>query len=146
VTVSQGQKVNRKRPSVYLTFQGFVKKTADEAYPSEGARLILHNNTQWPIQYGKWLDPALRDDVAMIYTIELEAGCRDDRMHVDVVTRGELLSGKTVSFVIPRENLPKKSEIYVEFNFSWELSKGERVRHEAVHRAYFLSSDLPPWP
>src|SRR5947208_12639780 len=122
VTVSHAQKINRNHPSVYLTFDGFVKKTADEAYASKGARLVLHNNTKWPIQYGKWLDPVLHDDVAMIYTIELEPGCRDDRKHVDVMIRGELLSGRTVSFVVPKEDLPKNSEIYCDFNYHLEFN------------------------
>ena len=81
----------------------------------------------------------------MIYTIELETGCRDTRRHLDVVTGGKLLPGKTVSFTVPQEDFPKDSEIFVEFDFSWELVKGERVRNEAVHRAYFFSNDLH-WP
>ena len=55
VNTCQGQKLNPKRPGVYLTFSEFVAKT--NTHPSQGARLVLHNNTKWPIQYGKWLDP-----------------------------------------------------------------------------------------
>jgi hypothetical protein len=143
---SQGQKITQKRPSVYLTFQGFVKKTASEADPSDGARMLLHNNTRWTILYGEWLERALPGDVAMIYTVELENGCMGGKRHFDVVTVGKLLPGKSVSFTVPREDFPKNSEIFVEVDYSWELVKGERVRNEAVHRTYFLSSALPAWP
>jgi hypothetical protein len=145
MTASQAQKLNTKRPSVFLSFGEFVKKTADVAYPSEGARLVLHNNTRWPIYYQKNYDPTA-GAASIIYIIELEDGKRDVRNRVDVVSTGKLMPGKTLSFVVPRRDFPRGSEIYVEFNFSWELDQGERVRREAVHRAYFLSSDLPSWP
>src|ERR1051326_9195246 len=37
------QKLDRKRPSVYITFNGFIAKTQGN-YLSQGARLLLHNN------------------------------------------------------------------------------------------------------
>jgi hypothetical protein len=143
---TQGQKINSKHPGVYLTFQRFVEKTASEAYPSEGARLVLHNNTRWPIYYGKWLEPALPGDIAMIYNLELEDGSIALRRHVEVVTSGKLLPGTTVSFTVPREDFPKSSKIFIRFDFSWELSHGERDSNEAVHRAYFRSNQLLDWP
>jgi hypothetical protein len=139
-------KDQHEAPWRYLTFQGFVKKTASEAHPSEGARLVLHNNTRWPIYYGKWLEPTLPRDVAMGYVMELEDGCFAVRRHVDVVTTGRLSPGKAVSFTVPREDFSKISRIYVEFDFSWELDQGERDNDEAVHRAYFRSNQLPRWP
>jgi len=145
MTASQAQKIDKKRPSLYITFGEFVKKTADVAYPSEGARLVLHNNTRWPIYYRKDYDPTA-GGASIIYIIELEDGKRDVRNHVDVVSTSKLMPGKTLRFVVPRRDFPRGSEIYVEFNFSWELDHGERVRRESVHRAYFLSSNLPPWP
>jgi hypothetical protein len=143
---TQGQKIDRQHPGVYLTFQRFVKKTADEAYPTEGARLVLHNNTRWPIFYGKWIEPVLPRDIAMAYMIETEAGCFAGGRHVDVVTSGLLSPGRTVSFTVPRGDFPKNTRIYVEFGFSWELDHGERDSDEAVHRAYFRSNQLPRWP
>ena len=124
-----------------------MKKTASEAHPSQGARLVLHNNTRWPIRYGEWMEPALPGDVAVIYTTELDTRCLDRiSRHLDVVTEGKLLPGKSVNFTVPQEDFPKYSQLFVEFDFSWELSKGERLRDEVVHRAYFLSIDLPRWP
>ena len=146
VSPSQSQKLNPKLPAVYITFKELVNKTASEANPSKGARLVLHNNTRWSIRYGEWLEPALPGDVALIYTLELEDGRLAPSRHLDVVTRGKLLPGKTITFTVPREDFPKNSQLFVEFDFSWELSKGERLRDEAVHRAYFLSIDMPRWP
>ena len=145
VNASQGQKINPKLPSVYLTFREFVPKTSTQ--PSQGARLVLHNNTRWPLRYGEWLEPTPPGDSAIIYTTEVENGCfGETRRHLDVVTERKLLPGKTVTFTVPREDFPPYSKIFVEVGFLWELVKGERVRDEVVHRAYFLSIDLPRWP
>ena len=146
VSMAKGQKVNSRLPSVYLTFSGFVKRIGDATHQLEGARLVLHNNTRWPIIYREWLDPVLSGDVPMGYTVELADGSFTGRKHVDVVTSGTLLPGKTVSFVVPKEDLPEASKVYVEFEFSWELDEGKTVTDEVVHRAYFRSRDLPTWP
>jgi hypothetical protein len=144
---AQAQKINRSQPSVYLTFKEFVKRTASEAHPSEGARLVLHNNTRWPVYYGEWLESTLPGDAALIYNIEMaEDGCFVPRRHIDVVTKGKLMPGRSVSFTVPREDFPKGSLISVMFNFSWELVREERLPKEARHRTYFNSSDLPDWP
>jgi len=141
----QAQKIATRQPGVYLTFDKFVAQTVG-SNPSQGARLVLHNNTRWPIVYGEWMEPAMVGDVALIYTVELENGCMGGRKHIDVVTGGKLLPGKSVSFTVPREDLVKGSAIFIEFNYSWEMVKGERVRDEVVHRSYFIISDLPRWP
>ena len=146
VNATVAQKLNPKRPSVYLTFRDFVAKTPDPAYPSQGARLALHNNTRWPIYYTGHYDPTVAAE-QIIYIIELANGQRDPRTYVDVVRSGiKIMPGKSLIFTVPRGDFPKDSQIYVEFNFSWEVRDGDTVRDETVHRAYFLSSDLPPWP
>jgi hypothetical protein len=146
--IALAQKIDRKRPGVYITFKEFVKKTAAEVNPMEGARLVLHNNTRWPIYYGTWYEPVLPGDVAMIYNIQMaENGCYDIRMHVDVVNRGnKLLPGKTVSFTVPRGDFPKGSNIFLLFEYAWELDQDNRFPGEADHRAYFISGHLPQWP
>lgn len=80
----------------------------------------------------------------MIYNIESGAdGCNIGRRHLDVVTGGRLMPGRSVSFTVPREDFPEGSKIYVRFVFSWELDNDHEFPGEAEHRAYFYSSDLP---
>src|SRR5690348_13459735 len=76
MTVSQGQKIDRKRPSVFISFDSFVKKKAAPGHPSEAARLILHNNTRWPIYYEKNYDPMVGAG-SIIHVIEFVDGKRD---------------------------------------------------------------------
>jgi hypothetical protein len=137
-----GQRLNAKRPSVYITFKEFIDKTPDPAYPSQGARLLLHNNTRWPIHYVEHYDPTVAG-AQISYIIELADGRRDERMYTSVVFGRKLMPGKTLSFVVPRGDLPEGSQIYVTFYFSWEEYRG---RYEPDHRAYFLVSRLPAWP
>ena len=143
--ISYAQKINRKLPSVYISFKEFIAKTPDPAYPSQGARLLIHNNTRWPIVYRTHYDPTVAG-AAVIYIIEKQDGSREERSYVDDVSSGKLMPGRTLSLIVPRENFPEHSQINVEFNFLWEFSNDDRVRDEAVHRAYFLSSNLPTWP
>lgn len=143
--VTVAQKLNTKRPSVSITFKEFIEKTQG-AYTSQGARLLLHNNTRWPIYYSKDYDPIV-EGAQVIYIIERADGCQEIRKHVDVVMRfNKLPPGRTLSFVVPRGDFLKDGVVYIEFHFSWELHGGETVRREALHRAYFISNDLPPWP
>jgi hypothetical protein len=143
-TSVDAQKLNSKRPSVYITFEDFDEKTQG-AHPSQGARLLLHNNTRWPVHYYMHYDPVIAAG-QIAYVIELADGQRDERTYSGVILGGKLMPGKTLTLVVPRGNFPKGSQIYVEFNFSWELPGGDAIRNETVHRAYFLSNDLPPWP
>jgi len=144
--VAVGQRLNKKRPSVYLTFKEFVPRTSDENDRSKGVRLVLHNNTKWPISYGSWPEPVLKGDVSIVYIIQLETGCRVIRRHVDVITRGTLLPGNSISFVVPHDDFQNGSQIYVEFEFAWELEQGRSLPKGTSHRAYLFSHELPPLP
>jgi hypothetical protein len=134
------------QPGVQITFEEFVSKTPDPAYSSQGARLVLHNNTQWPIHLGKHYDPTVAGE-SIIYTIELADGTIDERKYVDVTRDDILMPRKTMSFLVPREDFPKGSKIYVEFAFPWDyVPPQENIGDQTVHRAYFRAADLPPWP
>jgi len=141
--VTLAQKLNPKRPSVYLTFKEFIAKTPDPAYPSQGARLTVHNNTRWPIYFWEHYDPTVAGAQIAYNIIDVTNGCRIERMYSDVVFHRKLAPGKTLDFVVPRGDFPAHSKIYVPFYFSFEEFAG---RKEPEHQADFLPSELPPWP
>ena len=144
---SQAQKLQSELPSIYITFKEFVKDGSGMACPSGCARLMLHNNTRWPIYYATAYDPTV-EGAAITYIIELQDGSRDVRNHVDQVMRNNrLMPGKTLSFVVPKTDFPDKSKIYIDFRFSWEVIPAKKnIGDQAVHRAYFRANDLPDWP
>lgn len=145
VNSSQAQKIDKKRPSVYITFQRFVEKTPDPAYPSEGAQFLLHNNTRWPIYVGKDYDPTIGGE-SVIYIIELPDGGRVTRKRVHGARDDKVMPGATLTFLVPRGDFPKGGKIYVEFFFSWEfVPPQDNIGDQTVHRAYFRASDLPAW-
>ena len=143
-TAARAQKLNSKRPTVYITFKDFIDKTKD-ANPSQAARLLLHNNSRWPIHYETHYDPAVARG-QIIYVMESTDGSRDYGTYGDTVMGGTVMPGKTLEFVVPRGHFLKDGGIYVEFNFAWELRRGDTVQNETIHRVRFLSNDLPPWP
>src|SRR2546421_612987 len=98
VTALYAQKLNRNRPGVYITFKEIVEKTADENNPREGARLVLHNNTRWPIYYREESERALPSDVAMAYEAQQEDGRYEWQGHIDVEFTSKEMPGKSVSF------------------------------------------------
>lgn len=139
--VAQGQKLNGKLPSVYISFKEYLRDNEGE----EMARLTLRNNTKWPIIIIRPMGPALKGDVLLPYTIELATGCRDDRLSFDVVMSLALKPGKSASFTVPIDDFSQGSKIYVEFGFPWENQQNRNLRlYEPVHRAYFSAYDLPP--
>jgi hypothetical protein len=141
--ITVAQKLNPKRPSVYLTFKDFVAKTPDPASPSQGARLTVHNNTRWPIYFFEHYDPTVAGAQIAYNIIDVTNGCRIERTYTDVVFHRRLAPGKTLDFVVPRGDFPEHSKIYVTFYFSFEEFAG---RKEPEHQADFLPSELPPWP
>jgi hypothetical protein len=145
--IAQAQKLNRKRPGVYITFKEFVKKTADENNPREGARLVLHNNTKWPIYFSEASEGALPGDVAGPYQAEQEDGRYVWLGRIDVVSEGKVMPGKLVNFTVPLDDFPERGLIYVPFSYSWERRiRWGVLRGEAEHRAKFISGNLPRRP
>jgi hypothetical protein len=141
VAPCQGQKIDRRMPGVYLTFKEFVNP--NQVIREDSVRLVLHNNTRWPIFYTKHYNPDFPDGDSIAYEIELENGCIDERKYVDVVTTGKLLPGKVTSLMVPREDFQRKSRIYVSFSYSWEVGQYGTLRGEPVHRVYFRANELP---
>jgi len=140
---TSAQKINFRRPSVYITFKEFIAKTPDPAYPSPGVRLTVHNNTRWSIYFWEHYDPTVASAQIAYNIIDVRNGCRIERNYTDVVSHRKLAPGKTLDFVVPRGDFPESSKIYVPFYFSFEEFTG---RKEPEHQADFLPSELPRWP
>lgn len=139
--VVQCQTLNKKLPSVYLSFKEYL----NDGEGDEMVRMILRNNTKWPIIVTRLTGSALKGDIPLAYIIELATGCREERLTIDVIMRVKLMPGKAVSFAVPSDDFSQGSKIYVEFAYSWEKQEyGKPYLNEPVHRAYFSALDLPP--
>lgn len=135
-----GQRLDKRRPGVYLNFKELARTNDGE----EGVRLNLNNNTQWPIVFTRIMESTLKNDISVSYIIEMPTGCYDERLKTDVVMKTKLMPNKTVSFVVPKEDFQNERRIYVPFSYSWEIGSDDQThRNEASHRAYFSSRDLP---
>lgn len=135
-----GQTLNKKLPSVYLSFNGYLNDSKGMGM----ARMALHNNTKWPIILTRRMGSVLDGNVPLAYTIELATGCYDPLLAVDVISRIKLMPGKTINFIVPINEFSQGSKIYVEFAFSWEKQEEEYSNlYEPIHRVYFYVRDLP---
>jgi len=112
--VVQGQKLNNKLPSVYLRFKEYVNDNDG----NERARLTFRNNTRWPVIVVCPMEEALKGDLPLPYIIELDTGCRDERLRIDVVMSTTLKPGRAVSFTVPLYDFPKGGKIYVEYSLA----------------------------
>jgi hypothetical protein len=143
----EGQRLDRNKPTIYISFKEFVRERGANAeqHSVEGVRFAFHNNTRWIIYYHAIPKASLPGDVPLIYKIEQQSGCPDNRHLIgDMVVTDKLNPGKSISFVVPRGHLLDGGKIYVEFNYSWELISGRPVHpQELRHRVYFASMDLP---
>jgi hypothetical protein len=142
----EGQRIDRTKPTVYISFREFVSEIETNATRNAGGvRFTFHNNTRWIIYYRAIPKATLPGDVPLIYKIEQQSGCPDYKYWIgDMVVTDKLSPGKSISFVVPRDHLPEGGKIYVEFNYPWELISGRPVHsQELTHRVYFSSTDLP---
>jgi hypothetical protein len=133
---------------------------------SQVMRFRLHNNTRWAISFstdslyvGSKTTPLPLDDgrgvlglrdgaeVNIRYGVEAEPGAETKiplpRDRIDVYSTSWLPSGRSVTFVVPREYGVKGRRIYVSFNYQWETTERDNGSSEPEHRAYFRMADLP---
>jgi hypothetical protein len=140
-----GIKLQRKQPSVYISFIRMGKiGPLVTGISEEHIWLQLHNNTRWAI----WLDasdaPKEYGDASLYYTVEETADGHiliDSRCHVCSIV--PLLPGKSFTFVIPRDYLTNNTRIRVNFSFDWENKDDVFGGREAEHSVFFYTSKLP---
>jgi len=138
---SQGR-LNASKPTVYLSFQQRIFPTTEG---KEELQLSLHNNTRWNIIYYLAPEIARPGTVPVVYKVE-----DDKRSQVfinltgDVVFQEKLAPGKSISFVVAREHLNHGYQVYVEFNYEWEIRDHiSPYSSEPNHRVYFGWYDMP---
>lgn len=144
----------------------FVKAECEE---NQDIRFRLFNNTNWAIavptfsfylipkkirratlQNGKtiYLMPNDREISSLFYYTEKEQiqGNKKNLVlggyYTDSFNISWLGSKDSIFFSIPKEELKDSTEVYIIFNYEWELSeKGFFFPNEAQHRAYFRFPD-----
>ena len=137
-------RINRKYPTVYLTFERIRKVIGTEQ--EERIWLRLHNNARWGIRTeASGEDKALGD--AKLYfdilsdreTLKKSFGC-----HVCSITT--LGPGKSILFSLPREYLSGAFALRINFSYEWEDDTDLFPMHEPTHFVFFYSRDLPKTP
>ena len=144
----KGGRLNKEKPSIYITFVKTEKKTP--LYVNEGEDRIwlrVHNNIRWNISIPSSAANKGYGDFSPFYEIEpIEDGITDIPVghragHFSGTT--VLPSGRSMTFSIPKEHLAENLRIRLSFNFEWEDKNDINYDREAKHFVYFFSSNLP---
>lgn len=158
-------KIEKDKPTVYITFEKFGKRSPLETGESDdGIWLRLHNNTPWKILFPAFSVPKELGELGMYYELEElpqgdTSGSGPDfkpatgKMEKASPPRGysrphsysvrELASGASVLFSVPREHLAQKLSLRIQFIYGWEDLDDVFAGRSPQHFVYFHSVDLP---
>ena len=150
-------KVDKKHPSIYITFDKLGKWTPlREDESGEGVLLRLHNNMRYSIKVcgfgipnknGQFIPYSDDTVLGLKYDVVLNpVSITDERPNIDIpigYNTGdtcqlfEVKSGKQMKFALPKEHLEKGLSIKIPFIYEWE-DEGE-----PNHLVYFNSLSIP---
>lgn len=144
-------RVNKKKPSVYISFERKGKRPplfAGES--SEGIWLRLHNNTKWNILIAAFGIADIKGETGVYYELESTSIDQNDNLDPPVgYAVGHLSSytiiksAKSILFSVPREHLPKNIKLKIEISYDWENLDDVMADREPKHFVYFYSSKIP---
>lgn len=144
-------RLNSKRPSAYITFERFGERAEEWDGKRDGVFLRFHNNTRWDLTLATLGCKSIDEECLVFYEV-LRNDTTDPAKKCDVPfgrqrhksTIKLIPSGKSVLFSVPKDHLLDSRYITIEFGYGWEKfgdTGGGTL--EIIHRATFLSSDLP---
>lgn len=145
--------LNKRKPSAFITFEKFSKRTPErEGESSDGIWLRFHNNTKWKL-YLKTLGAKNgKDEHNVSYEVRRIPGLEWQRKESELpigyrithkATIRAIESGKSILFSIPKENLADGLAVFVGFSYEWELLGNSGGNFSILHEARFWSTDLP---
>lgn len=136
-------RVNDKKPTVFITFEGVDKSGSKEN--TEGTEMILlrlHNNTRWAI----WVDASDRDEklekAELYFDILKNEERQDESRSCHVCSAYEIKPGKSLLFSAPSVFTSNEVNLRLRFYFDWEDSGDSFVRREPNHYVYFYTRNL----
>ena len=157
-----GVKIDKKQPSIYITFEKYEKRTPlREDESDNGIYLRIHNNLRYAIRfcafgiseeaeqliaYSKDTQTGINYDV-----VQNPVGRTQRQPKIDVPsgypTGGichyyNLVGGKSLLFAVPKEHLIEGVSLKIEFSYDWEEESEDRP----THFVYFNSLDIPKLP
>ena len=138
-------KLDKKRPSIYVSFvrAGKAKSNSDEI--REYIWLRLNNNTRWAIGLDASGENNKESDASLYYDILSEDDVVLESRRCHVCSRILLGSGKSLVFSIPKEDFAEKSYLKIRFSFDWQNEKdsGFEAQGEYENIVSFSERDLP---
>lgn len=148
----------REKSSIYIKVECQNKDTV---------RLRLYNNTPWAITvptFSMYVNPkkvitiklsngetaiALpsdRDITSIYYYLEKDGGQENIDVpqlnYSDSFNPSWIPSNESIFFTVPKERLRDGLQLYVSFNYEWEINKQGIIHNEAEHKVFFRGAAL----
>lgn len=155
---STNARINPAKPTIYIGVECQNKNTI---------QLRLHNNTQWAIAvstFSFYFDPhkivtiklsngqtafPLPNDkeISSLYYFVEKANARQDIKvpqidYSDSFNQSWIASKESILFSVPREYLQEGLQIYIPFNYEWELNDQGIIHNQPVHKTFFRGVEL----
>jgi hypothetical protein len=148
----QSGRLNAEKPAIYIDV---------ECQNATSVRLRLYNNTTWAIAiptYSFYLDPknavtiklrngqtafplpSDRDISSLYYYIEKDADQKTEvptLNYPDSFNQSWIASKGSIRFTVPKEHLKEGLQIFIAFNYEWELSNQGVIYNDVQHRVFF---------
>lgn len=161
---SKSSRFDKEKPTIYIKVECQNRATV---------RLRLYNNTRWAVAiptFSQYVNPkkvatiklingetalALPNDrdISSIYYYVEKDGAQENidvpkLNYSDSFTPSWIPSDDSIFFTVPKEHLKKGLQIYVSFNYEWEINRQGIIHNEPQHRVFFrgvtlLNSDEP---
>jgi hypothetical protein len=143
ITQRKSVRLNKKHPTVYLTFEKTGKALNDSTGVTEElVWLKLHNNTRWRI----WIQASggkNYEEARLYYNIFDKDGNIKERRGCHVCSIIPLSSSRSILFTVPLEYFTGAAGLELSFSYDWEREFDETYsKREPTHSVYFYTRNF----
>ncbi|MDQ6787019.1 MAG: hypothetical protein M3033_09450 [Acidobacteriota bacterium] len=141
--ISQNIRLNENQPSVYITFERYIKSKDNNA-DEDFALLRFKNNTRWSVLLNM-SEAAGKEfgDASLFYEVKNNKGELLENHSCHVCSFNYLGSGKALLFAVPHEYLKHDQKIQIEFGYEWQDSDDVFAGREVSNLVTFFGNSLP---
>jgi len=154
--IQKSQKINRDKPSVYVTFENYDKNTWERTGETYNiVWLRLHNNFKGDISFCYYdVSVSATGKTGVFWEVEKKPDNTDlsSRNNEDVPTgfrrfdfcnTYKLKSGSSFLFGVIEGHLSKENRIKIQFFYPWEDAYESITGREPQHYVYYYGNELP---
>jgi hypothetical protein len=138
--------VDESKPAVFVSFLRLTDLAPlQTGYGRAHLLFRITNNTRWPIVLDMSGVPTKQYGDASLYYLIADA--RDGKMRIKnlchVCSFNDVGSGRSLTFVIPRDYASRDSVIQIAYSFAWERHRENGLGSVSTHAVEYYFNNLP---